>query len=126
MSCPNRPNYSFQNPGNLRGINQLPERFEQYDRPNFQNIAQRLLNFMQEMPIMLPRNPVLPPSIIDGDFEIKGECSVCLLACEQSQRVLKPANCDHCFHEDCLTPWIREHSTCPNCRGETQTILRKN
>lgn len=126
IGCPNRPSYSFENPGNLRGIVQFPDRFEQYDRPNFQNLAQRLLNVMRVMPVIPPRNPVSPPSIIDGDFEIKGECSVCLLECEQSQRVLKPSGCDHCFHADCLTPWIREHSTCPNCRGETQTILRKN
>jgi hypothetical protein len=132
MSCPNSPNYSFEDPGNFRddfldGIQSLRRyHHEQPNRPDFRNIAQRLLNFMREMPVIPPRNLVLPPSIIDGDFEIKGECSVCLLVCEQSQRVLKPSGCDHCFHADCLTPWIREHSTCPNCRGETQTILRKN
>jgi hypothetical protein len=133
IGCPNRPNYSFEYPGNSRRIVQFPDGFEylgydheQSDRPNFQNLAQRLLNFMRVMPVIPPRNPVSPPLIIDGDFEIKGECSVCLLECEQLQRVLKPSGCDHCFHEICLTPWIREHSTCPNCRGETQTILRKN
>ena len=119
IGCPNRPSYSFENPGNFLlpgGIDYLT-----YNRElrNAQNLANRLLNLMR-------MNPVSPPSIIDGDFEIKGECSVCLLECEQSQRVLKPSGCDHCFHADCLTPWIREHSTCPNCRGETQTILRKN
>ena len=119
IGCPNRPNYSFEYPGNFLlpgGIDYLT-----YNRElrNAQNLANRLLNLMR-------MNPVSPPSIIDGDFEIKGECSVCLLECEQSQRVLKPSGCDHCFHADCLTPWIREHSTCPNCRGETQTILRKN
>jgi hypothetical protein len=119
IGCPNRPSYSFENPGNFLlpgGIDYLT-----YNRElrNAQNLANRLLNLMR-------MNPVSPPSIIDCDFEIKGECSVCLLECEQSQRVLKPSGCDHCFHADCLTPWIREHSTCPNCRGETQTILRKN
>jgi len=119
VGCPNRTSYSFENPGNFLlpgGIDYLT-----YNRElrNAQNLANRLLNLMR-------MNPVSPPSIIDGDFEIKGECSVCLLECEQSQRVLKPSGCDHCFHADCLTPWIREHSTCPNCRGETQTILKKN
>ena len=119
IGCPNRPSYSFEYPGNFRddfldGIQSL--RRYHHEQPN-------LLNFMRVIPL---RNPVSPPSIIDCDFEIKGQCSVCLLECEQSQRVLKPFGCDHCFHADCLTPWIREHSTCPNCRGETQTILRKN
>jgi hypothetical protein len=75
-----------------------------------------------EMPVI----PVSPPSIIPGDFEIKGECSICRDECEQSQRVLKPSGCNHCFHETCLMTWINFHPTCPNCRGETQTILRKN
>ncbi len=120
IDCPNRPDYSFEYPGNFRddfldGIQSL-RRYHDDEQSN-------LLNFMWVIPT---RNPVSPPSIIDGDFEIKGECSVCLLECEQSQRVLKPSGCDHCFHENCLTPWIQNHPTCPNCRGETQTILRKN
>jgi len=118
IGCPNRPSYSFEYPSNFRDDIQSLRRYH-HEQPD-------PLNFMREIPVIPPEIPVSPPSIIDGDFEIKGECSVCLLVCEQSQRVLKPADCDHCFHADCLTPWIREHSTCPNCRGEMQTILRKN
>jgi hypothetical protein len=94
--------------------------YEQPDHPNFQNIL--------EIPVIPPAISASPPLIIDGDFEIEDECqcSVCLDECEQSQRVLKPAECDHCFHEKCLIPWISDHSTCPNCRRETQKILRKN
>lgn len=124
IGCPNRPNYSFEYPGNfqdnfLDGIQSL----RRYHRTPL-----NLLDFMISRRIYWnpPRNPVSPLSIIDGDFEIKGECSVCLLECEQSQRVLKPSGCDHCFHADCLTPWIQEHSTCPNCRGNIPSILRKN
>ena len=122
IGCPNRLNYSFEYPGNFRddfrdGIQSL--RRYHHEQPN-------LLNFIREIPVLSPRNMVSPPSIIDGDFEIKGQCSVCHDECEQSQRVLKPADCDHCFHEKCLMLWISDHSTCPNCRGETQTILRKN
>ena len=126
INCPNRSSYS-------RRIVQFPDGFEylmydheQSDRLNFQNLAQRLLNVMRVMPVIPPRNPASPPSIIDGDFEIKGECSVCQDGFEQSQRVLKPSGCDHCFHADCLMPWISYHPTCPNCRGETQSIVRKN
>jgi len=119
ISCPNRSNYLSRNLRNFL----LSDNFDYlaYNRElrNAQNLAHRLLNLMR-------MNPVSPPLIIEGDFEIKGECGVCLLECEQSQRVLKPSECDHCFHENCLTPWIREHSTCPNCRCEIQTILRKN
>jgi hypothetical protein len=134
IGCPNYPNYSFNNPGNSRriirfsdGFEYLGYDYEQSDRPNFQNFAQGLLNVMLVMPVIPPVIPASPPpAVIDGDFEIKGQCSVCQDECEQSESVLKPAECDHCFHENCLMPWICDHSTCPNCRGKTQTILRKN
>lgn len=122
IGCPNRPSYSFENLGNSRRIVRFSEGFEQPDRPNFQSFTRRLLDMIWEMPVI----PVSPPSIIPGDFEIKGECSICRDECEQSQRVLKPSGCNHCFHETCLMTWINFHPTCPNCRGETQTILRKN
>ncbi len=132
--CPNRRNYSFEYPGNFRddfldGIRSLRRyHHEQFDRPNFQSFTRRLLNMMQVMPVIPPRNSVLLPSIINGDFEIEDECqcSICHDGFDSSHRVLKPSGCDHCFHENCLTPWIQNHSTCPNCRRETQTILQKN
>jgi hypothetical protein len=136
IDCPNRRSYLSRNHGNFRSTIQLSggfdylgyvhEQSEQSELRNFQNLVERFLNFMSEMPVILHRNPVLPPSIIDGDFEIKGQCSICFLECNQSERVLKPSGCDHCFHAHCLTPWIHDHSTCPNCRGKIQTILRKN
>jgi hypothetical protein len=109
IGCPNRPNYSFDITLN-----------------SWDGTYVSLLNLMREIPVIPPRRPASNPLIIDGNFEIKGQCSICLDDCEQLQRVLKPSGCDHCFHENCLTPWIQNHPTCPNCRGETQTILRKN
>jgi hypothetical protein len=133
IGCPNRPSYSFENPGNLRHIAQLSDGFEylgydheQPDRPNFQSFTRRLLDMMQVMPVIPPRNPVSSPSIIDGDFEVNGQCSICQDECELLQQIMKPSECDHCFHSSCLTPWIEDHSTCPNCRVPIQIILKKN
>ena len=125
IGCPNRNSNSQHVIRLSDGFEYLGYDHEQYDRPNFQNLAQRLLNFMQPQQ-QQQAIPVSPPSIIDGDFEIEGQCSICHDECEQSQRVLKPSGCDHFFHENCLTPWIQNHSTCPNCRGNIPSILRKN
>jgi hypothetical protein len=120
IGCPNRPNYSFEYPGNFQEIIlEIARILRRYHHDEQSN----LLNFMRVIPL---RNPVSSPSMIDCDFEIKGQCSICHDDCEQSQRVLKPSECDHCFHADCMTPWIQDHPTCPNCHCETQTILRKN
>jgi E3 ubiquitin-protein ligase RNF115/126 len=81
---------------------------------------------MRVMPVIPPRNPVSPPLMIDGNFEVNGQCSICHDECELLQQIMKPSECDHCFHSSCLTPWIEVHSTCPNCRVPIQSILRKN
>lgn len=117
FDCPNRPSYSH------RGIH-LPDRIPNHQ--NLRNLLEIFMNIMRSMPAIPPRNPVSPPQIIGGDFEVRGDCSICHDQCDESQSVMKPSGCDHCFHAACLTPWIEGHSTCPSCRGEIQTILRKN
>ena len=119
IGCPNYLDYSFS-------IRHNSHHFS--NSSNFESFFSIFLVAMREMqmPVIPPAILVLHPSIIDGDFVINGQCCICHDECEPSQQVLKPSNCNHCFHENCLTPWIREHSTCPNCRGEIQTILRKN
>jgi hypothetical protein len=45
----------------------------------------------------------------------EGECSVCLDRLDAGQRTLR-LGCKHCFHEQCLTPWLEQRSSCPVCR----------
>jgi hypothetical protein len=45
-------------------------------------------------------------------------CSVCLSTLNQlecSNKVLA-LPCSHTFHEVCIQPWLKDHTTCPECR----------
>jgi hypothetical protein len=44
-------------------------------------------------------------------------CGVCLEDLQVGEKILQ-VPCHHCFHADCLKPWITEHNTCPTCRFE--------
>lgn len=54
--------------------------------------------------------------------EVLGEnaddnCSVCTEPMVQGDIIRVVPNCAHKFHVDCIDPWLRDHNTCPNCRG---------
>ena len=59
------------------------------------------------------------PQITDG-----ASCPVCLMDFEEcaecDQMMVMP--CGHCFHEHCLTKWLRSHNTCPVCRHAIEPI----
>lgn len=42
-------------------------------------------------------------------------CTVCHDDFQAEGTVLE-LPCHHCFHEDCILPWLKEHNTCPVCR----------
>ena len=44
-------------------------------------------------------------------------CAICLDDFEAGQEVMLTP-CNHMFHEDCITPWMKSHSQCPVCRYE--------
>ena len=53
-------------------------------------------------------------------LEIEGsECSICLDAISNIQR---PFRCSHGFCSSCITPWIRNHDTCPTCRAHSSPL----
>jgi len=68
------------------------------------------------------------PLIIQGEFDIHGDCSICNSQIEQ-YNVVKPSGCIHCFHENCLNQWVQSdclnHDKCPDCRVVIGTILKK-
>jgi E3 ubiquitin-protein ligase RNF38/44 len=42
-------------------------------------------------------------------------CSICLADYEPNER-LRVLPCRHCFHQECLDPWLARNANCPNCR----------
>lgn len=44
-------------------------------------------------------------------------CTVCHDDYEEGATVVE-LPCMHCFHEDCIMPWLETHNTCPVCRKE--------
>ncbi|WP_422136341.1 RING finger domain-containing protein [Endozoicomonas sp. ALD040] len=63
-------------------------------------------------PNTLPADPNSPSSPYQ---EATGDCPICFEAFDGREvRVLE--ECRHMFHEDCLSKWLSENTTCPYCR----------
>jgi hypothetical protein len=37
---------------------------------------------------------------------------------QQERPVVQLPSCSHCFHEECISPWLKMDRTCPICRAE--------
>jgi hypothetical protein len=47
-------------------------------------------------------------------------CSICLEAFEVGEEVSWSRNtdCNHCYHQDCISQWLIKHDECPVCRSD--------
>ncbi|KAL0589327.1 hypothetical protein ABG067_002546 [Albugo candida] len=50
--------------------------------------------------------------------EAAKSCVICMEAIETTSLELP---CKHQFHEHCIEPWLKMHSTCPTCRAQLPT-----
>merc|ERR1719450_1282130 len=50
-------------------------------------------------------------------MEKSQSCSVCWEDFVEGEEV-RLLECEHCFHEGCIVPWLELHGTCPVCRKE--------
>ncbi|KAL8259201.1 hypothetical protein R6Q59_027154 [Mikania micrantha] len=66
---------------------------------------------------MLKKIPVtvfrLRTSSISGSAT---ECSICLGDFVDGEKVRVLPECNHEFHVKCVDKWLKEHTSCPNCR----------
>lgn len=49
------------------------------------------------------------------EFDKKLECSICMEDFRLHEEA-KKLPCKHCFHEPCISEWLKLHGTCPVCR----------
>ena len=49
-------------------------------------------------------------------------CQVCLCNYDDGDEVITMP-CTHCFHSDCVSTWLKDHSTCPICKMEIEEAL---
>ena len=97
---------------------------------NAGNGALREEPLVQEVPV----DQAVMQSLREISFNIKrlrssnkkqiqqSECSVCLEALEQGERVLE-LPCKHLFHKHCLKPWMQQRGSCPSCRAPVDVAL---
>ena len=104
-------------PNNPYGRDQLID-------PDYHNYFETIFNIYQ----IINRTEPIPP-IVDENFEVSDECSVCLLQFVNSEVVMKPSTCKHCAHENCMMQWIESRNAnnrkCPLCRTQIETILKQ-
>jgi hypothetical protein len=71
-------------------------------------------------------SPLLPPIIIRCDiFENihKGKnssfesCAICIEKYKNDSRVAILENCNHMFHDTCITEWFKKSYNCPMCNA---------
>ncbi|CAH0485851.1 unnamed protein product [Peronospora farinosa] len=56
---------------------------------------------------------------VDVREQQEEECTVCVVCMEAlSSPCAELPTCCHQFHEHCIEPWLKMHSTCPTCRHQ--------
>ena len=50
--------------------------------------------------------------------QIDEMCTICRAHMEENAIIKKIKKCNHCFHQICLDNWLKNHTTCPNCRQD--------
>ncbi|CAL9236922.1 unnamed protein product [Arabidopsis halleri] len=49
-------------------------------------------------------------------------CTICLEDAAAGEKMRRITTCNHCFHADCIDPWLEKKSTCPLCRAEIPPV----
>lgn len=63
----------------------------------------------------------LPICLHHGSVDEEVQCSVCLSAFQDQEKVKILPGCNHAYHPDCIDKWLHTHSSCPLCRSSLRT-----
>lgn len=92
-----------------------------HDCPNNPYTMQHYTIFQRFMILQTPL-----PRVVNRGFSVSDDCSICLSNFSNSQVVMKPSGCQHCFHDHCMMQWIESGNAnnrkCPLCRIQIESI----
>jgi hypothetical protein len=57
-----------------------------------------------------------------GKEEDEPHCSICLVEYEENEE-LCALPCKHIYHEDCISGWTQNHTRCPLCNFDLESVL---
>jgi len=108
MGGPPGSNVMYGNPGDYA-----------WGRGGFDAIVTQLLNQMEGAgPPRMEKDDIssLPQiQVTKQHIDQKAQCSVCWEDFKLDEMV-NQLQCEHIFHNECITPWLELHATCPVCR----------
>jgi len=55
-----------------------------------------------------------------GGEDNEESCPICLADFETEDKVITLPKCEHTFHSDCVTDWLKTSPLCPMCRGNVR------
>ncbi|CAH8354508.1 unnamed protein product [Eruca vesicaria subsp. sativa] len=53
-------------------------------------------------------------------------CAICLQDAAEGEKMRRLTVCSHCFHAECIDPWLEKRSTCPLCRAQVPPLPTGN
>ena len=82
--------------------------------PDLLNMLDQLTDNTETQPNIKDTIPVYKA---EGDLPV---CTICQEAIKKDQnfrRLPCSVTTNHCFHQECIDPWLANNTTCPNCRS---------
>ncbi|XP_071718254.1 RING-H2 finger protein ATL74-like [Rutidosis leptorrhynchoides] len=65
---------------------------------------------------VLKKIPVAVFKLRTSGNSLATECSICLGEFVDGEKVRVLPECNHEFHVKCVDKWLKDHTSCPNCR----------